>query len=332
MTRLPRLAAVLFLVAAGVALHADPAADFRKAVYQYDRARTPNDLQAVVALLRNAIAANGVDSSPKTIRTEQTSVFLSYRPHAYLAAALARLGRCEDARKEWEASRKQAGEGNLEAKVLKEARDTCPKPPLVAVVDTATQPVTSTTHAVVPPPPPPTGEPDLTGLQRTLKTAMEDAQRLLDSSPNGLLTPRARRAQEALAAARWAEASSPSRTEETLRRAISTLTELTKTCDTALSNLPPQPLADAITAYVKGDYAGALRLLPQNNVRPPYDAQVALLRAAARYMQAAARGDSNPERLVRNDLVAYKRIAPPAASLDAHLFSPRFRTILAEVH
>ena len=330
MTRFPRLAAVLFLVAAGAALHADPAADFRKAVYQYDRARTPKDLQAVVTLLRNAIGQNGRDSAAKTIRTEQSSVFLSYRPHAYLAAALARLGQCEEARREWDASRIQAGEANLEAKVLKDARDTCPKPPLVAEKP-PTGPV-APTGTVLPPPTPPAQEPDLAGLRRTLQTAISDAQRVLGATPNGLITPRARRAQEALAGALRAEVSSPSQTEETLHRAISTLTDLTKACDAARSNLPPQTLADAINAYVKGDYAATLRLLPQNNVRPPYDAQVALLRAAARYMQAAASGDSKPERLVRNDLVAYKRIARPAASLDVRLFSPRFRAILAEVH
>src|SRR4051812_21155408 len=291
----PRLlAAAVALLAAGVALHADPAADFRSAVYQYDRARTPSDFQTVVALLRRAIAQSDHDSRQLTIRTDQSSVFLAYRPHAYLAAALARLGQCDEAREHLKLSLKDAGERNVDGNVLKLARVTCPEPPPQSIIATSTQAprppaVTATQPVVVPVDP-------FASLKDDLKAKLAEAQRVAGRRlpGNPPLTPRARRAQTALASAISA-AGLPQTDAAAFRTVISALSKARDEYSDALDNLPPPALANALAAYAKGEYESTLQLLGGLNARPPFDAQVVLLRAAAGYMRAVSFGDKKPE-------------------------------------
>jgi hypothetical protein len=324
-TRLPRLIVALVLVAASTTVRGDPANDdFEEAVFLYNR---NVNLQRVVALLRKAISEKGQESDVLNVPTRQQAVFLSYRPHAYLAAALARLGNCEEARTELNLAT-PAGERNIDPKVLQVARKTCPpvveqpkpQPPTVKPPVTGTTAPLLTTSIVDP----------LDALRNDLKGKLLEAQRVAALAVNAPLTPRTQRAKDTLARAIMAALSTPPQSEPVIRNLTTSLMNATTAYDAAIKNLPPPQLASAIDTYVKGDYDGTLRILGALNARPPYDAQVVLLRAASRFMQAAAAGDKRPELHARNDLLAYKSLPSKSAILDPHLFNPRFRAAVAE--
>jgi hypothetical protein len=115
----------------------------------------------------------------------------------------------------------------------------------------------------------------------------------------------------------------------------------------ALGTLPPPGLADAIRAYEVGDYDRAISLLDRTKAPAGvYSGQVALFRAASRYVQYVKAGTPNDglKRGVENDVVAFRNADPRLANiaagaplaaaakkaLDQKLFSPKFVSFVVQ--
>ena len=92
----------------------------------------------------------------------------------------------------------------------------------------------------------------------------------------------------------------------------------------------PQPLIDAVKAWLAGRYDEVSRINPDAYAEPRARVQALVLRAAARYTLAELDGNRDALEAVRTDLRALRQI-DARFQPDATLFSPRFRSFYADL-
>ena len=318
-------AMMLVAVAGSRTLHADYRAEFRNGVRAYNKGRWSETADS----MRKAIAESGRESAER-INISGTW-YVAYMPHFYLGVALAKLGRCDEARPELAASEAQGIVQKFEYATLRVTRDGCglapqpqpltasstpvkplTEPPSRTPIATATiatdtrapqpvaPPLTASSAGVTPAPQPvgPQSVPSalpagdaLTASKRSLQSNVDDVRRLLAANQSS--TPRARDARTKLSnALATASRALTSSSPATIALASNSLTASLNDYRGALGSLPPRTLADAINAYAGGDYGRAIKLLDGTNASDGvYRGQIALFRAAARYSQYVMAGE-----------------------------------------
>jgi hypothetical protein len=98
---------------------------------------------------------------------------------------------------------------------------------------------------------------------------------------------------------------------------------------TIVERVPP-PLLEAYKAYLAGRYADVNRINPESYADPRPRAQAFLVRAAARFTQAAVEADEKLLDGARADVRALRQ-ADAQLQPDPTLFSPRFREFVTQV-
>jgi hypothetical protein len=285
-----------------------------------------------------------------------------YVPHFFRGVALAKLGRCNEARAELDTSREQGSmisiQKSRDAAFLLQAQLACPAPvpppivpnPIKPPVDTrgpqgqtdtrqTTPPITQPPTTTSPPVLPPSVQPqvDLTGPKQTLQASVVIAQDLLKTG-TGLTTPRVsslrkRLWEDIITATSATKSSSP----VVIANASNSLAASVDEYRAVLRLLPTRNLSEGIRAYLAGNYGPAIKLLTNATTTDPnYRAQAVLFLAAARYSQFLLDGQhdkaleaqaSNNAQEIRN--IERKLHRPIINDQYAALyFSPKIRALI----
>ncbi|HEX9607632.1 MAG TPA: hypothetical protein VF962_10405 [Gemmatimonadaceae bacterium] len=328
---------------------------FKKGIIAYDRRQWSD----VVAAMTAAIAANGTESSQKVFI--YGTRYVPYTPHFYLGMALAKLSRCNEALPELQSSEQQGAIVRLaEYRDLKQVLSACAPPGQQHATASAApektkpaaggpateklQPSDPLAPRVAPPqdnrPPavvndtvgsvakPKRDDVEPSAAKQALERISTDARKLLKSSK---ASSRAAGARAALASAIDKAShvrTSVSASRQNLQTALNTSPE----ASSQRVAIDPQ-LADAVRAYLRGDYQRVNSVLASlDKVAANGRGQAALFRAAARYSLYLIGGerDDGLKQSAVADVREYKR-RDPSRSPDPRVFAPSFRQLCEQV-
>lgn len=348
------LAALWFAGMAPLAL-ADYQAHFQSGITAMDRRRWA---EAAVAM-RKAIAENPQESSKKVFI--YGTRYVEYTPHFFLGVALSNANNCGEAVTALEASeRQEVIKRTANYRELKQILAMCaPQAPVTVRTEPARSPeVQKPAPELAPPVPQPVPVPEaikvqqppattttspagppqaaidpaLVAARQKLEAALSDSRRLLDGSRPSASAAASR---DALARAiDSAATASNSTSTPAVQSAAKALSGASTDFRRALATVPGgarAQLAEAVRAYIRGDYQTTAALLERARFELPQErAQAALFRAAARYALYTLEGNRNDglRSQAIADLREYRRI--DATQPDARLFPPPFQRLYSE--
>ena len=303
MSRLTRLALVLALAILAFPLHADFAGDFKNGVTAFDRKRWPE----AVRLMRAAIAQNPRESSQKILI--YGTRYVEYTPYLYLAVAASRVNDCATVRSAFESSQQQGVGARLPIyREAQAAEAACPRsaaPEIQPPTDTVAPPITTTTTTVSPirpepiPVDPPRPRPNPRDQARPPLPITQTTASVPPPAPVPVPQPQPLTPPDP----------SP-----------------------ASAGVLDRRIADAVRAYIRGDYGRVIVLLDGARFSGGLSqSQAALFRAAARYALYVVGGgtDATLRNAAAVDVREYRRLSSDAP--DARVFAPPFRRFYTEV-
>jgi hypothetical protein len=189
---------------------------------------------------------------------------------------------------------------------------------------------TATTTTVAPVAPRP--DPALIASRQKLAKLVTDSRKLLNE-PRSERSAKSRDAlTRAINAAATASNSDSTQTIQTATNTLSGAADDFRRMSDTTPGLSDRQLADAVRAYLRGDYDRTATLLEGLTFdSPKARAQAALFRAAANYARFTLAGGK--DEILRTQAIAelrqYRRME--SAAPDARVFSPPFRKLYAEV-